>query len=123
MRRAVPLDFDTDPPFAGKNIELLDPDLGLLNPRFGQTQIGDPFRQCFNQVDVARGNQLFDAEDDVIVADHVVDVVGDRERTAADEQFQIEADTLIGLLLVIVDPDSAGQDEILDKDPIEVGPV
>src|SRR6185369_10195838 len=88
------------------------------HPRLGEAEIGNRLGQRLHQVDVAAVEQRLDAGDDGVVGDNVGEVVVARAGILQHQQVDIDLDALLGQVLVRVDADAAGQDEVAHEHAI-----
>ncbi len=95
----------------GRDLRPGVPHLGAEDPVVLQAVRGDPLRQGLDQVDVALAQQAPDLLHHLGIADHIVVLVVDGGMLDAG-QLQVDADALLVVLFVAVDPDPAGQDEV-----------
>ena len=74
--------------------------------------VGDTRRERFDQVDMVRLRDLTDALDQLLVADHRVDIVG--HAILGGHQLDIDANPLRRQALLRMDADAAEQNQPLD---------
>src|SRR5258706_7369866 len=115
---AAALDLDADAGRRWLDLELGDADAGLDHPWLREAQLGDRLGQRLDQVDVPAIEQRLNAGDDGVVGDDIGEVVVARTGILQHQQVDIDLDALLGQVLVRIDPDAAGQDEVAHEHAI-----
>src|SRR5260221_12350598 len=85
------------------DVKLFDLHPDRPDPRIGEAKLRDPLRQGFDQAYMAGPDDPAHGGNDLIIADHVAQIVVDRIARFTDQQVEIDADALRAVMLVSMD--------------------
>ena len=115
--------FDLDANTGGirEHIQFFYPNLDRGDVIVSETNGGDPFGQCLDQIDMAAAHQRPHIGDECFIAQYIGQPVLDRTVGFDHIQVEINAHPLPAVLLVSVDTDQTGQHQVVDKNMTGTG--